>query len=332
MATFTSLTSSPYANWMDKEYEVGAIHQIIKTATQITVVSSEPDSTERNRLDYFGTFTYSGDSVSGTLNSFARTDPAGPVRYTVKDLSLDAASVSAFMLSGTDAELIPIAFAGNDRLVGNEWSILLGYGGDDTFVATSLYSVSFDGGDGIDTVVFEGGRGAVNITTRNFLYKNLTERSELYVESGMGSAHLKDVERLQFADTALALDIAGNAGQAYRLYRAAFDRMPDHDGLGFWISAMDHGATLQTVAAGFVNSREFKDLFAYDPTDRAVLTAFYRNVLHREPDQGGFDFWLAALEKGLGKDQLLVNFSESAENKAQVIGSIQNGIEYHPYG
>ena len=331
MATFTSLTSSPYANWMDMKFEVGAIHQVIKTATQITVLSTEPGSTALNRVDYFGKFTYAGNSVSGTLESFSRTTPEGQVRYTIKDLSLDAGSVSAFILSGTDAELIPIALAGKDELVGNEWSFLLGYGGDDTYISQYMYFSVFDGGDGIDTAVFNENRGSFNVKSN---YGSLTERPELSVEKGwMGtSVNLKNVERIQFADTALALDISGNAGQAYRLYRAAFDRTPDRDGLGFWISTLDNGATLQSVAAGFVNSSEFKGLFSSNPTNKAVLTAFYKNVLHREPDQSGYDFWLNALDKGLSINQMLVDFSESAENKAQVIGSIQNGIEYHPYG
>ncbi len=316
---------------MESAYAVGRIHQIVKSPTQITVISSEPDSTELNRLDYFGTFTYSGNMVGGTLNSFVRTDSDGTVRYTVKDLSLDASSVSALMLSGTDYQLFPIAFAGDDVLVSKEWSHLLGYDGNDTFIAKHLYYLSFDGGNGIDTVIFEETRGSVNLTTNNYLYQNLTEYPELYVNTGGTSVHLKDVERLQFADVALALDISGIAGQAYRLYRAAFDRAPDRDGLGFWIDVMDHGVTLDMVAAGFIDSPEFNDMISGNLANDVILTTFYKNVLHREPDQAGFDFWMNALSNGLGVDQLLVYFSESDENRAQVIGSIQNGIEYHPY-
>ena len=36
-----------------------------------------------------------------------------------------------------------------------------------------------------------------------------------------------NVERLDFSDAHLAFDVDGNAGQIYRLYKAAFARTPD---------------------------------------------------------------------------------------------------------
>jgi hypothetical protein len=53
-------------------------------------------------------------------------------------------------------------------------------------------------------------------------------------------------------------------------------------------------------------------------------------VLHRTPDAAGYEFWLHALEIA-PRDEVLVNFSESAENQAQVIGAIANGIGYTPW-
>jgi hypothetical protein len=59
---------------------------------------------------------------------------------------------------------------------------------------------------------------------------------------------LINVERLKFADTAIALDTSGVGGQAYRVYKAAFNRTPDLGGLGYWIGGMDSGASLKSVA------------------------------------------------------------------------------------
>ena len=39
------------------------------------------------------------------------------------------------------------------------------------------------------------------------------------------------------------------------------------------------------------------------------------------------DFWMSSLQV-VSRAEVLVNFSESAENQAQVVGSIQNGIDY----
>jgi hypothetical protein len=54
-------------------------------------------------------------------------------------------------------------------------------------------------------------------------------------------------------------------------------------------------------------------------------------VLHRAPDAAGYDFWTQALHTSSRAD-VLVGFSESAENQAQVIGAIQHGIDYLHWG
>ena len=144
-------------------------------------------------------------------------------------------------------------------------------------------------------------------------------------------ATLLNVERVQFADQMVALDIGGNAGEAYRLYQAAFHRTPDKVGLGYWIAALDGGQALQSVAGGFVNSAEFASLYGATSTDAQFVDALYANVLHRTADGSGYDFWMHAIGSASRAD-VLVDFSESAENQAQVIGTIGNGIAYQHWG
>ncbi len=139
-----------------------------------------------------------------------------------------------------------------------------------------------------------------------------------------------NVERVQLNDKMVAFDLEGTAGQMYRLYQAAFDRKPDAAGLGYWIADMDKGSSLLTVAAGFFLSPEFQKLYGANPSTTTLITNFYLNVLHRAPDQAGFDYWNKELSSGVGTPaSALASFCESTENKAQVLGSIQNGIEYN---
>jgi hypothetical protein len=142
-----------------------------------------------------------------------------------------------------------------------------------------------------------------------------------------------NINRLQFSDTNLALDTDKGeiAGSAYRIYKAAFDRAPDAGGLGFWIDAMDDGASLLSVAAGFISSPEFEKLYGSNVSDRDYVTKLYNNVLDRNPDQGGYDFWLGALANGATREDILVNFSESKENIANVADLIANGIQYQEW-
>ncbi|OON63748.1 hypothetical protein B0920_10460 [Massilia sp. KIM] len=183
-----------------------------------------------------------------------------------------------------------------------------------------------DGLGGIDSISYGGARSMFAIT-REAGAAIVSDR-----KGGSGSDTLVNVERVHFSDVSVALDIEGVAGQAYRLYQAAFDRAPDKAGMGYWIKMMDGGASLESVAAGFAASKEFADLYGADASDARFVELLYQNVLHRQLDVPGRDYWLGALEQGQGRQQVLAFFSESGENQTQVIGAIQHGIEFTPWG
>lgn len=197
---------------------------------------------------------------------------------------------------------------------------LRGSNGNDTFYARPGADV-FDGAAGFDTAVIEGPRAGYAVQALSSGFK---------LVAGGNSVVLNNIERVQFSDGALAFDLDSVGGQAYRLYQAAFDRVPDGAGLGFWIAAMDHGMRLIDVAGQFVASTEFTD--RYGKLDSAAfLTTVYQNVLHRDPDGAGLDFWLHALNSGASRAEVLAQFSESPENQAQVIAAIEHGVGYLPY-
>jgi len=148
---------------------------------------------------------------------------------------------------------------------------------------------------------------------------------------GDGVQRVRNPFRLDFTDVTVAYDLSGNAGRAYRLYRAALNRPPDAGGLGFWIKALDNGATLDQMAAGFTSSSEFKLLYGASPTHAQLIEAAYNNVLHRVPDAAGAAYWVGALAGSLSTEAMLAYFSESAENQQQVAAAIASGIEYVRY-
>lgn len=143
-----------------------------------------------------------------------------------------------------------------------------------------------------------------------------------------GTQTIKNPVRIDFTDLSLAFDFDGNAGKAYRLYRAAFNRKPDTTGLGYWIDAMDRGASMATVARGFSTSVEFASLYGAAATHAHIVKSLYLNVLHREPDAAGADYWIKAMERGAPVADMLIAFSESAENKMQVASETRLGIVY----
>jgi serralysin len=204
---------------------------------------------------------------------------------------------------------------GNDTLIGNAANNVLkgGLGND-----------NLSGGAGTDTAIYQGSKGQYQITRSGTAYQ-VTDT----VPNRDGIDSVQEVERLQFIDTSLAFDITGNSGQAYRLYQAAFNRKPDSSGLGYWIHQVDLGISLTEVANSFINSAESKALYGSGVSAGTLVNTFYNNVLHRSPDQSGYDFWVPKISSSVqGAAEVLIGFSESSENQLQVIGSIQNGIEF----
>jgi hypothetical protein len=166
-------------------------------------------------------------------------------------------------------------------------------------------------------------------------------RAEYLVTAGANSVVVQDLvagtppetfdnpQRILFADEALAFDRDGVAGQAYRVYKAAFNRTPDIGGLSFWIERMDSGVTLEQVSGGFAGSDEFTQLYGANSSNAELVDRFYRNVLGRAPEQAGLDFWVSVLDRNAAtRPQVLAGFSESAENKAGVAAAIAGGIRY----
>lgn len=214
---------------------------------------------------------------------------------------------------------------GNDTLFGTATAnTLAGGAGDDMLVGLGGGD-TLDGGAGVDVAGYAGVRANYTV--------NASAQGVSVSGGGMSASDaLRDVERIAFADAMIAVDVDGVAGKAFRLYQAAFDRVPDASGLGFWISLMDKGTSLGTVAQGFMYSGEFIGKFGAHPDAQAFVGKLYQNVLHRAGEPSGLAFWTGLLESGaLSMADVLIGFSESPENQAQVIGSVQHGIVYTPW-
>lgn len=212
-------------------------------------------------------------------------------------------------------------FRGDDVIHGTDGNdYLMGFSGNDIFY----------GGGGTDTVMFRG----------NFQDYVIESRPDSIVISDRinsrdGANILVDIERFAFNDGVMALDVGpdGTAGKAYRIYQAAFDRTPDSEGLGYWIEQMDRGVSLNDVALGFVNSFEFMSLYGVSPSNELFLTRLYQNVLGRQPEAEGYNYWLNRMnsEEGLQFHQVLAGFSESLENQQNVLKIVGDSIFYDMY-
>lgn len=101
-----------------------------------------------------------------------------------------------------------------------------------------------------------------------------------------------------------------------RLYRAALERLPDEDGLRFWVGSLRDGASLTDLGKAFLESPEFSSRFG-TPDDPAFVAHLYESILGREGDAGGTTFWTDELARGARREDVLIGFSESVENRQE---------------
>ncbi len=127
--------------------------------------------------------------------------------------------------------------AGNDLLEGGGGNdTLAGGAGDDTLV----------GGAGIDTLRSGFARAEIRLDLRAGT-----------LAAPDGTDRFTGIEVFEFADSRLVLDAEAPAAQLLRLYRLAFDRLPDEAVLAHWTLAMEGGVTAAAVASAFLVSNEF---------------------------------------------------------------------------
>jgi hypothetical protein len=227
-----------------------------------------------------------------------------------------------------------------DTLTGtNAPEKIFGLGGDDT-ITGGLRADTIDGGAGVDTAVYQGARENYTITRMKEGGFQVSYAGPIIAiwppPPTEGIDTLLDVERLAFNDVTVAFGQTSTVAQAYRVYKAAFNRDPmqgDAQGLGFWITQMNKGMDLIEVSARFVDSKEFRDLYGTNPTNAQFLTKLYQNVLGRAPEATGYNWWLNELNTNPSKTKakVLADFSESGENQTGVASLIGNGITYEPW-
>ena len=264
-------------------------------------------------------YSSSGELVSGTLTGYSEAI-AGSTQYRVTGISVPAAYAASLINSNQLPLMFATALAGSDTLYSSPYTDhLIGYGGNDLFYASSGNDI-FDGGDGTDTVSYSGNRSAYTVTA-------ITNAWQVQKPSASGTDTVyNNVERISFADGTLGLDtVSGSSGVMYRLYKAAFDRVPDTPGLGHNIPLMDGGLTLAQMSDAFVVSAEFTNTYGA-LSNAQFVNQLYANVFDRTPDAPGLAWNLNLLNTTLTRAAMLSGFSESAENQAAVIGQIQDGI------
>lgn len=206
----------------------------------------------------------------------------------------------------------------DDRLIGNgQDNILQGLAGNDTF----------SGGAGNDLI--EGGAGFDRTSYTNVFRAYGAQISNTSITLNGGSDEGRDtlsgIEIVSFADGVYVADVDSIGAQVTRLYDTVLQRGADPIGLDFWLDQIqDNGATLNTVAASFLNSSEFQAATGA-LSNTAFVEYVYQQALGRGADAGGSSYWASQLDGGLSRSSMLIGFSESGEHRTLTADLVGKG-------
>lgn len=115
-----------------------------------------------------------------------------------------------------------------------------------------------------------------------------------------------------------------------RLYQAYFNRLPDLIGSIYWLDIRRAGYGQLQIAGFMAGSQEFANNYA-GTSDEEYLRRVYQNVLGRNYDQAGFNYWLDAVR---GTNEFGGNPLRKDLSRAEVVFYFTGGEEFirnYPY-
>ncbi|QJC56912.1 hypothetical protein HC248_02223 [Polaromonas vacuolata] len=251
----------------------------------------------------------------GSLNFVAE------VHSAIKDTALDAYTtvyeyvnvLSQYNPTNDFLESVVVSDRNNSMLM-RTWA------GNDTFYDTNanVKPAHIDGGLGMNTSVYSHNMSSYTISRGN-------EGSVTVTGNGIADT-LVNIQALRFSDKASNLQIQAQAEAApaadvtrlIELYVAFFNRVPDADGLSYWIANKVSGQSITQIADAFYSAGvQYSSLTGFTSTmsNNDFVNVIYKNVLGRKDgaDAEGLAFWTVKLSNGsASKGSLVSNILDSA--------------------
>jgi serralysin len=211
---------------------------------------------------------------------------------------------------GTEIERV-IGSPQADQITGNgSANVLTGGGGND----------QINGGAEIDTAAFQLARTNYTVSISG-ASTSVTSRS-----GSDGLDTLTGIERLQFSDVSLAIDLDGNAGKVAKILGAVFGQSAVSNktyvgiGLGYLDSGMSDGA-LAALAVSVTGKSSSTD----------ICTLLWTNVIKTTPTAADIAPFKAMLDSGqMSIGALTILAADTSFNKTNIglVGLGQTGLEY----
>jgi len=230
----------------------------------------------------------------------------------VEHITFDSGTSIIVAHEAGDVAGLTARFAGAQLIELNANRAVTGTVANDDVTPELGIALNIDLGDGQDIVRLAGGRTDVHIDVEAGQRAELTR-----LEDGAMLA-FNNVEMLAFANGDVTV-LAHNHEEAVigRAYELLLGRNVDTDGYAFWIAGIENGAQLHGTLDLMMQSPEYTGAAL---SNSAFLDLLYATGFDRTADAGGKAFWLAALDSGVSRAQVLEGFAASGE-AVTVIGS-----------
>jgi serralysin len=207
---------------------------------------------------------------------------------------------------------------------------------DDVLYGNDVNNIFYEGGGndkidgraGLDTVVFVEARAGYTLTKS-------TIDSSWSVEArngALGSDEVLNIERLQFADTKIALDVDANPAMAAKLIGVILG--------GSWVDSLfisglalgilDNGYTPATLARLGLESTMFVGL-AGSASNKDFYNLVYKNVYGKAPDAATLQSTLSQMDSGKATQaDMVMKLVDVPQNLINIdlVGIQLNGFEY----
>jgi Ca2+-binding RTX toxin-like protein len=184
----------------------------------------------------------------------------------------------------------------------------------------------FDGGLGLDTVVYSGPqeRYTINKSGNRYVVSEPTGSDD--------TDYLSNIERLQFSNGKVALDVEnGNAGEAAKLIGALLGPtyVKDKALAGIVINLLDQKYSSDTIANLGLATPMFLSM-AGSSSHTDFVKQVFTNVVGRAPTPSESSTYVNMLEAGTSQSALALMAAHTDLNAARInlVGLIQHGLDF----
>ena len=217
------------------------------------------------------------------------------------------------VISGTSN--LPFIYTSGNKL---NSAFSSGSNNDHFKVNKNVTSIIDDGG--IDTAWFDIPYSSVKVQ-----FTSPSDTNVVYKTNEL--TRLQNVERLNFSDKSIAIDINGNAGSTAKLLGAVFgkDSLTNKQYVGIGLSLLDAGMSPTTLASLAVDAANLK-------TNDQIVSTLWKNVFGTTASNSDKAPYIKLLDDGMTPGTLAWLAADTTFNKVNInlVGLAQTGIEYIP--